>query len=58
MRLYFKTVDMMAKYRNALGLLAASLSIDADESLNVALIIQTVVRDLKRYMDAKHKATG
>ncbi|KAI5214589.1 hypothetical protein E4T46_08922 [Aureobasidium subglaciale] len=42
MRLYFKTVDMMAKYRNALGLLAASLSIDADESLNVALIIQTV----------------
>ncbi|KAI5240046.1 hypothetical protein E4T43_06393 [Aureobasidium subglaciale] len=58
MRLYSKTVDMMAKYSNTLGLLAASVSINADENINVAPVIKTVVRDLERHMDTKHKATG
>ena len=54
---YFKTVDEMAKYPNTLGLLVADELVMDQSSFSSAPVIKAVVRDLKKYMNLKHKAT-
>lgn len=55
---FFRVVDVMAKYPNTLGLLAASNVINNPQSQSAAPVVRAVVRDLKRYMQLKNSASG
>jgi len=55
---YFATVDVMARYPNTLGILAASMLTNNDATMSATPVLGAVVRDVKRYMQLKYEATG
>lgn len=50
---FFRTVDVMARYPNSLGLLAGSQVVNNKATVSSAPVVKAVVRDLKRYMKLK-----
>jgi hypothetical protein len=52
---FFRAVDAMAIFPNTLGIIAASQVVNDTASLPAAPVIKTIVRDLKRYMQVRHK---
>jgi hypothetical protein len=55
---FFRTVDVMSKYPNTLGLLAANETVNDKDSEKAIPVVKAVVRDLKRYMGMKHEVSG
>ncbi|KAJ4324712.1 hypothetical protein N0V94_001109 [Neodidymelliopsis sp. IMI 364377] len=55
---FFRTVDVMSKYPNTLGLLAANETVNNKDSEKAIPVVKAVVRDLKRYMGMKHEVSG
>ncbi len=54
----FQTVNVMAEYPNALGILAGASIINSKDTARCAPIIKAVVRDLKKYMELQNVANG
>jgi hypothetical protein len=55
---FFRTVDMMARYRNTLGLLVANSLINNRTNMSTAPVLKATVRDVKKYMAMKNAASG
>lgn len=55
---FFKTVDELAKYPNVLGINAADNVVNHDDNESSVSVIAAAVRDLKRYMRLKNKASA
>ncbi|KAM3418073.1 1,3-beta-glucanosyltransferase [Cercospora zeina] len=59
---YFRTIDVMASFPNTLGMFVAQRLINSmmNDASCVActLVIAAVVKDLKRYMNLRHKVAG
>lgn len=55
---YFRTVDVMAQYSNTLGVFAGYTVVNNYATENAAPVVAAVVRDLKRYMQARNESTG
>jgi hypothetical protein len=55
---FFQKIDAMASFPNTLGCLIADHLINNTTSELCAPIITAVVRDLKKYMTLKHRASG
>lgn len=53
---FFETIDLLAKYPNTMGIVAADQVINDDKYLNTAPVIKAVVRDVKRYMKLKNES--
>ncbi|KAK3613863.1 hypothetical protein LTR56_027629 [Elasticomyces elasticus] len=55
---FFRTVDVMARYPNTLGIAVASGLIEASTATSAASVIKATVRDLKKYMKLKDEVEG
>jgi hypothetical protein len=55
---YFKTLDVMSRYTNTLGVLAANSVVNFAAKEQTIPVIAAVVRDMKQYMKLKAEATG
>lgn len=55
---FFTTLDVMARYPNTLGVLAASMLTNNDATVSATPVLSAVVRDVKRYIQLKYGATG
>ncbi|KJX95455.1 hypothetical protein TI39_contig4112g00020 [Zymoseptoria brevis] len=55
---YFKTLDVMSRYKNTLGVLAANVLVNNHASEACIPVIAAVIRDMKQYMRLKADATG
>jgi hypothetical protein len=55
---FFQKIDVMARFPNTLGCLIADHLINNTTSELCAPVITAVVRDLKKYMTLRHRASG
>jgi hypothetical protein len=55
---FFRTIYLMAGFAISLGCLITDHLIDDSRSEGCAPVITAIVRDLKKYMDLRHRAAG
>ncbi len=58
MNSFFQSIDVLAKYPNLIGALAANVLINNDKSTFCAPVMSAVVRDLKRYTKLRNETAG
>jgi hypothetical protein len=55
---FSRTIDVMAAYPNTLGLFVADMLVNNENTISVAPVIKTTIRDVKRYMALRSTTTG